>query len=148
VILLEPEELIVAALRLEGLSDVQIGEVLGVTGATVNLRMHLACKRIMAQAPDLAPVLRDRRQPARRPPSNEPAPLAHGWLCGRAEAFLESQADLTTADVARSYRVTPQTVTRWVREGLFPNAYRLEGEEGDYRIPEEDLAEFEPWQWR
>jgi hypothetical protein len=151
VALLQPEELIIAALRLEGLSDVQIGGVLGVSGAAVNMRMHHARERIMAQAPDLAPMLRDRRQPARRPPSNEPAPLAHGWLCrwtGDEDAPLwQCQADLTTADVARSYRVTSQTVTRWLRAGLFPNAYRLQGEAGDYRIPAEDLVGFEPWGW-
>jgi hypothetical protein len=151
VALLEPEELIVAVLRLEGLSDVQIGDMLGVSGAAVNSRMQTARARIMAQAPDLTPTLRDRRQPARRPPSNEPPPLEHGWLCcwvGETDVpFAEGKPDLTTADVARSYRVTPQTVTRWLRAGVFPNAYRLEGEEGDYRIPGRDLVGFEPWGW-
>jgi len=35
-------------------------------------------------------------------------------------------------------------VSRWVRAGCFPHAYRLGREQGSYRIPERDLEGFCP----
>lgn len=64
--LLEPEELIIAFLRLEGLSDDQIATLLDVDRATVHRRTDQARKRIVEELPELAPLLRDRRHPPQR----------------------------------------------------------------------------------
>jgi transcriptional regulator with XRE-family HTH domain len=149
--LLEPGELVVAALRLEGLSDTQIGDLLGIGRAAVSRRMERARERIIRALPELAVVLRDRGQPRQKPPRNDTPPLEHGWLCRwtveRSRAALvapagapHAAADLTTRDVAQRYGVAPQTVTRWIRAGQFPHASRTGGRRGDYRIPEGDLA--------
>jgi len=147
--LLEPEELLVAALRLEGLSDAQIGDLLGVSRAAVSRRMERASERIVQALPELASVLRGREQPRQRPPCNDTLPLEHGWLCRwngdpPGATHLQSTSPLgsglTVHDVARHCGVTSQTVTRWIRQGRFPHAYRIGGQRGDYRIPEEDLA--------
>jgi excisionase family DNA binding protein len=150
--LLEPEELVVAALRLEGLSDTQIGDLLGIGRAAVSRRMERARERIIRALPELAVVLRDRGQPRHKPARNDTPPLEHGWLCHwtaeRSHATLlapvsapHATAGLTTRDVAQRYGVTPQTVTRWIRAGRFPHACRTGGRRGDYRIPEGDLAQ-------
>jgi hypothetical protein len=140
---LQPEELLVAVLRLEGLSDVQIGRLLGITRAGVSFRLKQAQARIAAEAPDLAPLLRGREQPPGKPLRLDPPPLAHGWLCGEDAAQIRA-GGLTTVDVAERYQVTPQTVGRWAREGRFPNAYLVDAPPGGYRIPEEDLACLHP----
>jgi len=51
----------------------------------------------------------------------------------------------TTRQVADRLGATPQTVAAWVRQGKFPNAYRLapNGRTSPYRIPEEDVTAFE-----
>ena len=58
--LLEPEELVIASLRLESLSDEQIAALLDVDRATICRRMEQARQRIVEALPELAPVLRDR----------------------------------------------------------------------------------------
>jgi hypothetical protein len=71
--LLEPEELVVAGLRLRGLDDTQIGELLGLDRSAVSQRMIRAQERIVEQRPDLAGLLAGRRmrhrlrQPAATP---------------------------------------------------------------------------------
>ena len=75
--LLEPEELIIAFLRLEGLSDDQIAALLDVDRATVHRRTDQACQRIVEELPELAPLLRDRRHP----PQHCRRPLERGWIC-------------------------------------------------------------------
>ena len=75
--LLEPEELVIASLRLEALSDDQIASLLGVDRATVCRRMEQARQRIAEALPELAPVLRDRRHP----PLRCLRPLQRGWIC-------------------------------------------------------------------
>lgn len=75
--LLEPEELVIATLRLEGLSDEQIASLLDIDRATVCRRMEQGRQRIMEALPELAPVLRDRRH---RPPLCR-RPLQRGWIC-------------------------------------------------------------------
>ena len=75
--LLEPEELVIASLRLEALSDDQIASLLDVDRATVCRRMEQARQRIVEALPELGPVLRDRRhRPLRRL-----RPLQRGWIC-------------------------------------------------------------------
>jgi len=75
--LLEPEELVIASLRLEALSDDQIASLLDVDRATVCRRMEQARQRIVEALPELAPVLRHRRQP----PLRCLRPLQRGWIC-------------------------------------------------------------------
>jgi hypothetical protein len=75
--LLEPEELLIAFLRLEALSDDQIGTLLDIDRRTVSRRMEQACQRIVEAMPELAPVLRDRRHP----PLQRRKPLEGGWIC-------------------------------------------------------------------
>ena len=71
--LLRPDELVVAALRLEGLDDAQIGRRLGMDGPAVSQRMIRAQQRIAAQRPDLASLLTGRRRhPSQRQPDPGP----------------------------------------------------------------------------
>lgn len=136
VALLEPEELVVAVLRLEGLTDAQIGALLGVTRAGVSLRLRKAGRRIMAERPDLAPWLRGRQR--RRVNAGRPGviPLGQGWLCsGRPAAEA-----LSVQETARWLDVSVGTVRRWIEVGHFPGAYRALGSRGDFRIPEEDVV--------
>lgn len=51
----------------------------------------------------------------------------------------------TTRQVADRLGATPQTVADWIRQGKFPNAYKLdpEGQTSPYRIPEDDVISFE-----
>ena len=75
--LLQPEELVIVALRLENLSDGQIASLLDTDRASVRRRMEQACQRIAEALPELAPVLRDRRYR----PACGPRPLGRGWMC-------------------------------------------------------------------
>lgn len=75
--LLEPEELVIASLRLEDLSDDQIASLLDIDRTTVRYRMEQARQRIVEALPELEPVLRDRRHA----PARDARPLARGWLC-------------------------------------------------------------------
>ena len=75
--LLEPEELVIASLRLEALSDDQIASLLDVDRATVCRRMEQARQRIAEALPELGPVLRHRRHPSLR----RLRPLQRGWIC-------------------------------------------------------------------
>ncbi len=145
--LLEPEDLVIAALRLEGLTDAQIADLLGIARPTVSQRMQRAQAQIMERLPELAPVLRDRQPPHQKPAGGGTPPLERGWLCRWTEEKEDplpgSPASLTVADVAWRCGVTSQTVRRWIRAGRFPNAYRVARERGEYRIPEEELVALE-----
>lgn len=133
---LGPGELLVAALRLEGLTDRQIGALLGVTRATVSYRLQQARRRIMAERPDLAPWLRGRQRGRANGGRLGGQPLARGWLCRQPPATDA----LSVHEAARRLGVSVGTVCRWVRDGRFPGAYRASGVRGDLRIPEEDVS--------
>ena len=75
--LLEPEELVIASLRLEAMSDEQIASLLEIDCATVCRRMEQARQRIVEALPELAPVLRGRRYRS----LSCRMPLQRGWLC-------------------------------------------------------------------
>ena len=60
VALLEPQERVIADLRVRGRSDAEIAELLGQSRSTISRWMRAACQRIMEQNPDLAPALQDR----------------------------------------------------------------------------------------
>jgi len=139
--LLTPEELVVAALRLEGLSDAQIAALLDIDRSTISHRMQQARERIAAEIPELAATLRDRQQPRQKPSDSDTPPLERGWICRWAEddPLPELGRGLAVSDVAQGCGVTPATVRRWIRAGRFPHAYRVQGQRGDYRIPERDL---------
>ena len=80
--LLEPLDLMIAAMRLEGLSDDEIARLLGRNRTSVTSRMKRTCQRIIHLRPDLAPVLEGRRRHARLPTGrSRPRPLEQGWLC-------------------------------------------------------------------
>lgn len=73
-------ERIIAALRLEGLNDTQIGQLLGVDRAAVGLRMARAQQRIMDEIPGAAHLLAGRRLlRGVHPPIG--VPLERGWIC-------------------------------------------------------------------
>ncbi|MFN2167708.1 MAG: sigma factor-like helix-turn-helix DNA-binding protein [Anaerolineae bacterium] len=78
--LLEPMDLIVAAMRLEGLTDDEIARILGVSRSPVTSRMKRACQRIIHLRPDLAPVLEGRRLSKAHPDRSDRRPLEQGWL--------------------------------------------------------------------
>lgn len=90
---LTPQELAVAALRLEGLSDAEIGTLLGMSRQAVRQRLAKAQLRIIYTRPELAPALRGRC------PSNGTAappatlPLEHGWLCDPWQAGANARDD-------------------------------------------------------
>jgi excisionase family DNA binding protein len=146
--LLEPEDLVVAALRLEGLPDSRIAALLDSDPRVVDQSMEDARRRIMEALPELACFLRGRQRPSHWPLSRQPPPLERGWLCrwdvDEEEPPPEMDAGLTVREVARRCGVTEQTVSRWVREGCFPNAYWVDVAGGAYRIPEQDLIGFQP----
>lgn len=51
------------------------------------------------------------------------------------------EPDLTVEEVAEYFRVHPETVRRWLRDGAFSHAYRPSRRAG-WRIPREDIAAF------
>lgn len=55
------------------------------------------------------------------------------------------QADLSTADVAARLGVSTRAIIKWLGQGLFPNAYKMNphSRNSPYRIPEKDVLEFE-----
>jgi hypothetical protein len=80
---LSAEELLVAALRMEGLSDPQIASLLGMSRQAVRQRLRKAQMRIMRTKPDLAPPLLGRclSNAEALPTATPTLPLEHGWLC-------------------------------------------------------------------
>jgi DNA-binding NarL/FixJ family response regulator len=78
VAMLTPKELVVAALRLEGLSDTQIGALLGSSPSAVRQRLAHAQMRIVRERPELAVVLEERQHSNSF--DDEALPLEWGWL--------------------------------------------------------------------
>jgi hypothetical protein len=77
---LQPLERTIAALRLEGLSDAQIGQILRMNRSTITRHLTRAQERIMSDLPHTAGLLAG-RQPDRGPlPFNETL-LEQGWVC-------------------------------------------------------------------
>ena len=53
--------------------------------------------------------------------------------------------ELSTAQVAERFSVTPANVRLWCKRGLFPHAREVQESRGSvWRIPEKDLKGFEP----
>ena len=59
----------------------------------------------------------------------------------REKAVIEAQTYLTRADVARLLGVSPNTVTRWAREGRLPSQVTLGGHHRFDRMVIEDLRD-------
>ena len=74
------EELRIAALRLEGLNDTQIGLLLGVDRSVISVCMTAAQGRIAKQVPDAALWILGRQLPRGPRPCTERA-LQRGWIC-------------------------------------------------------------------
>ena len=104
--LLEPEELVIATLRLEGLSDEQIASLLDIDRATICRRMEQARQRIVKALPELAPVLRDRRHRTLRCQR----PLQRGWI---SPSIAGESAPLFGRPTRRHYGVP--LVRRYIR---------------------------------
>jgi transcriptional regulator with XRE-family HTH domain len=51
----------------------------------------------------------------------------------------------TVVEVAERLNVTPRTITRWIKAGMFPNAHKKNPllQTSPYVIPLEDLEKFE-----
>jgi DNA-directed RNA polymerase specialized sigma24 family protein len=64
--LMRPRELVVAALRADGLTDRQIAVLLGITHKAFHARMMRARQRIAKDLPELRVVLEGRRSPHKR----------------------------------------------------------------------------------
>jgi DNA-directed RNA polymerase specialized sigma24 family protein len=77
---LTAEELLAAVLRMEGLSDTQIGALLGLSRQAARQRLNKAQTRIIRTRPDLAPALRGRRLANSETEPTPTLPLEHGWL--------------------------------------------------------------------
>ena len=56
----------------------------------------------------------------------------------------ENEELLTCAEVAEHLGVTIATISRWVRAGYFPNAWRINphGHKSEWRIPKKDVEAF------
>lgn len=140
--LFELEEKVIAALRLEGLNDTQIGAVLNLSRKAVSWRMDQVRARVAAALPELAADLRDRVQPSRQPSHQSTLPLEHGWICTgeeEEEEWDDVEPDLSVVEVADHYGVSRRTVLRWIRAGRFPHTYALDEGGVEYRIPAIDL---------
>ena len=81
ILLLEPLDLIVATLRLEGLTDEDIARLMGRSRPSVTSRMKRARERIIHLRPDLASALEGRSHPRHRADTAQGRPLEEGWLC-------------------------------------------------------------------
>ncbi len=77
---LQPLERTIAALRLEGLSDAQIGQILRMDRSTITRHLTRAQERIMRQLPHAASLLAG-RQPDHSPVSFVETLLEQGWIC-------------------------------------------------------------------
>jgi excisionase family DNA binding protein len=140
---LQPYELVIAILRMEGLTGTEIGEVLNRDPSAVWRRVEQAKARVIEEVPELRSDLSERRWRRHREGHGEGLPLERGWirrwLVEGCVVWPEMKPALTTAQVAQHYGVSPSTVRRWIQAGRFPHAYQLDNRRKEYRIPESDL---------
>ncbi len=87
--LLQPDEFLIAVLRLHGLEDAQIGERLGIDRLSVSQRMIRAQQRIAAQRPDLGDLLAGRRM---HPSLRQPDPRSQPTNPGGKDAEMETDS--------------------------------------------------------
>lgn len=72
-----PAELVVIALRLEGLDNKKIAELLGISGSAVGFRIRVFRERVCAKHPDIAHMIQDRRM---KPGRQRRIEFSTGWL--------------------------------------------------------------------
>jgi excisionase family DNA binding protein len=142
---LRPLELMIAFLRGQGRSDVEIGEMLDFDPSGVWRRMERTRARVIEEVPELRSDLSARRRRRHKARSGESPPLERVRICrlrlDECDIWAEATPDLTTAQVAQYYGVSPCTVRRWIQAGRFPHAYQLDNRRREYRVPEGDLED-------
>ena len=142
---LRPLDALIAQYRVYGWSDAEIGETLHFDPSTVWRRMERAKARVIEEVPELSLDLSARRRRRHQAHSGESSPLERD--CIRLQwpdedgVWAEAKPDLTTAEVALHYGVSPCTVRRWIQAGRFPQAYQLDNRRREYRVPEDDLED-------
>jgi hypothetical protein len=140
-----PLDLVIATLRLEGLSDAAIGEILGLDPSAVWRRVEQVKARAIEAVPELRLDLCARHKSRHKTCHGKAPPLERGWirrwLVEGYGVWPEEKSDLTTAQVAHHYGVSPWTVRRWIQAGRFPHAYQLDNRRREYRIPVGDLED-------
>jgi CheY-like chemotaxis protein/predicted DNA-binding transcriptional regulator AlpA len=55
---------------------------------------------------------------------------------------MDSEETLTARDVAQMCGVTSRTVTRWIKAGYFPGAWKAPGKTSSYHIPKAEVVAF------
>jgi hypothetical protein len=125
-------ELVIALLRAQCWSDVEIAETLGVSTAAIAQTMDRASERILRTQPrDVASLVRGRRrEPAPQPP-----------IVRKARRL--PAGCLNTAQVARMLGVSAKQVRCWCQDGRFPHAYQAKSGNEPWIIPAADLHALE-----
>lgn len=120
--LLKPAELAVAALRADGLDDVEIAAALGISRQRVSQRIQAARERILAALPEAAYLLEGRER------LNSARPLLNG---------AEPGEWLTVPQAAEILQLHRESVRARLRTGRYPRARR--DARGQWLIPLADL---------
>ena len=120
---LTPTERLIAILRGLYWTDREIAELLTVETTTIARALQRARRRLVAKEPrEIANLVKNRQ-----------------WL---SRSRRSPDADLTAHEVAQILHTTPQSITRFCRQGRFPNA-RLEPDPlPTWYIPSADLDAF------
>ncbi|MBN1657114.1 MAG: hypothetical protein JXA93_01870 [Anaerolineae bacterium] len=119
--LLTPDELLLAAGRVAGMSDRELGDLFCIRPAVVSRRLMQARRRIQAQIPELRLFLEGRS-----------GTRIHSYTPLETEA----NAVYTLAKAAEQLGLSTETVALWVQQNKFPNAYRVAQE---WWIPQPDV---------
>jgi excisionase family DNA binding protein len=140
-----PFDLVIAILRMEGLTGTEIGEMLALDPSAIWRRVEQVKARAIEEVPELRVDLSARRWRRNKECPGEGPPLERGWirrwLVDGYGLRPEAQAGLTTTQVARHYGVSTSTVRRWIQAGRFPHAYQLDNRRKEYRVPAHDLED-------
>ena len=125
---LRPLETITAWLYCQGCTAEQIAEHLHCTQPNVTRIMVKATKRLSWRVDGARVLLQGRSQLPRT----------------RRKRRAEPEDDYRTAELARNFQVSRETVKRWCRQGLFPNAYKkpISPKRSSWRIPAGDVDTF------
>jgi hypothetical protein len=125
-------ELLIAFLRVQRWSDVEIAEMFGVSTAAIAQTMDRAGERVVRTQPrDVASLVRGRRRETAPQP-----PVA------RKRRRLPAGC-LTTAQVARRLGISAKQVRCWCQDGRFPHAYQARSGNQPWIIPAADLDALE-----
>lgn len=137
------EELGVARLRLGGVPDEKIAQLLNIRKQSVRERMQRAKRRIVREIPEMEHFFRGRSlQPG--PRCDLAVPLEQGWVCSEPVALRDyyplrpmySPAQVAAFCGMSSGGSGASMVRRWCRAGLLPGAHKRGSR---WVIPEEGL---------